>query len=124
MHAKVLVYSNDAILLMTRRLLLETVGFRVFTTLELSDAIDLVMNQDIALLILCQSLQAHERLGVLATVRATHPGTKILMMRLDEPLPPIEAEEVILDVSAEPDVLLGAVYKILDDSVLSQPSPE
>jgi DNA-binding NarL/FixJ family response regulator len=120
----VLVYSNDAILLMTCRLLLEAAGYRVFTTLELSDAIDLAMNRDIALLIFCQNLQAHERPRVLVPVRAAHPETKILMMRLDEPLPPIEAEEAILDVSAEPDVLLGAIHKMLDGSVLSQPSPE
>jgi DNA-binding NtrC family response regulator len=123
MHRNVLVYGNDAILLLTRRLLLEKAGFRVFTTLELSDAMQLVMHQDIALLVLCQSLRADERQGILATIRAIHPTTKILIMQSEQLVSVIEPHEEIVDTLEGPEGFLTTIHRMLDANVLSQTSP-
>jgi hypothetical protein len=124
MHTKNLVYSNNEILLMTRRLLLEQAGFHVFTTQKFSDAMQLVMHQDISLLILCQSLGADERKGVLATIRAIHPSTRILTMQADQIISFIEPNERILDALEGPEVFLKTIHRLLCDNVLSQASPE
>jgi hypothetical protein len=44
MPSKILAYGNDPILLATRRLVLENAGYRVFTTLEVSDAMLVLLN--------------------------------------------------------------------------------
>jgi DNA-binding response OmpR family regulator len=113
MQAKILVYGNDPILLMTRRLVLEKAGFRVFTTLEFSDAMQLIMHQEIALLILCQSLWVDERQGILATVRGIQSKMKILVIEADEPVSIVQPHEEIVTAPSGPEVLLAAIDRML-----------
>jgi hypothetical protein len=46
MLARIPIYGNDPILLMTCRPIIEKAGIRIFITLEFSDAVELMMNQN------------------------------------------------------------------------------
>ena len=47
-------YGNDEMLLATRRMILERMGYRVCTAVSFSDALLVLMNHEINLLVLCQ----------------------------------------------------------------------
>ena len=74
---------------------------------------NLVLNQEIALVILCQSLKPDERLGVSATIRAAKPRMKILIMEPDELSPILAAHEEVVNALLGPGVLLAAVNRML-----------
>jgi hypothetical protein len=57
------VRYRRAILLSTRRQILEKSGYRVFTTMEFADAMMVLLNQRISVLVLCHSLRYDERYG-------------------------------------------------------------
>src|SRR5580698_1470240 len=63
MHGKILVYGDDLQLLTTRRSLLESAGYWVYTTSEFADAMLMLMSHQISVLLLCQSAQSDERSG-------------------------------------------------------------
>jgi DNA-binding response OmpR family regulator len=84
MGNRILVYGNDETLLLTRRLILEREGYRVFTTMKFGEAIELTMTQRLDVLILCQSLSVEERNGVLATVHGTGSSLKSLILGYGE----------------------------------------
>jgi DNA-binding response OmpR family regulator len=84
MGNRILVYGNDETLLLTRRLVLEREGYRVFTTMKFGEAIELTMTQRLDVLILCQSLSVEERNGVLATVHGTGSSLKSLILGYGE----------------------------------------
>ena len=80
MTDKVVVYGNDPLLLLTRRLLLERAGFTVFTTSHFEEEIELMATQEPQLLILCQSLHAEETQTALMMAREVRPQMKTLLM--------------------------------------------
>jgi CheY-like chemotaxis protein len=119
MHGKVLVYGNDPILLMTRRLILEKVGCRVLTTMEFADAMLILMNQQIDLLVVCHSLRDEERQGILETARALKPDIKTVILRFTR----FRGRDIsgegaeFVDGLDGPASLLAAVDKVLNSGV-------
>jgi hypothetical protein len=76
MQGKILVYGNDEILVMTRSLILGKAGYEVFTAQTFGNAMLVLMNHQIDLCVLCQSLTDKERRGVLETSRALQPESR------------------------------------------------
>jgi DNA-binding response OmpR family regulator len=113
MPSRILIYGNDSLLLMTRRLILEKEGYRAFTTLELSDAIQLIMTQQLDVLVLCQSLTVEECDDVLGTVREVAPTLKIIIIGHDGSVRPNKEQEQTLQPLQGPGSLLAAVHKMV-----------
>jgi hypothetical protein len=110
---RILLYGNDSLLLMTRRLILEREGYRTFTTLEFGDAIRLIMTQELDVLILCQSLTVEECNGVLATVREVAPTLRTIILDHDGSVQPIKTREQTIEPLRGPRTLLAAISKML-----------
>jgi hypothetical protein len=113
MQARILIYGNDPILLMTRRLILEKARFRVFTTLKLADAMQLLVTQKLDVLILCQTLGDEERESAIVTAQALFPSTKTLVMTCDKWIFDMETE--VLDPLARPEMLLAVIDRMTTD---------
>jgi DNA-binding NtrC family response regulator len=114
MFDKVLVYGNDPILIMTRRLVLEKAGFRVFTSMKYEDTVQMMVNQQLDLLILCQTLKTNERLGVLATSRRVYPPMKTVIMSPTEESPSLAvSREQIVEPLHGPETLLAVITRML-----------
>ena len=61
MHGTVLVYGNDEVLVMTRCLILGKAGYEVFTAQTFGHAMLVLMNHQIDVCVLCQSLKVEVR---------------------------------------------------------------
>jgi hypothetical protein len=70
MNGSILVYGNDEMLVTTRFLILEKAGYRVFTAQTFGNAMLVLMNHQIDIVVFCQSLKDEERRGILETARA------------------------------------------------------
>jgi two-component SAPR family response regulator len=70
MHGTILIYGNDELLVLTRCLILERAGNHVFTAQSLPNAMLALMNHEIDILILCQSLSPEERRSISETAKA------------------------------------------------------
>jgi hypothetical protein len=112
MRPKILAYGSDPILLATRRLVLEKAGYRVFTTLEFSDAMLVLLNQQINVLLLCHSLHDDERRGILETAHAITQDVKCIILQYDGLAVPVEDAEVVEGLEG-PTTLLRAIGKLL-----------
>jgi DNA-binding response OmpR family regulator len=113
MDNRIFLYGNDQTLLMTRRLILEKQGYRVFTAMKFGEAIQLTMTHRLDVLILCQSLSVDERNGVLATVREIAPSLKTLILGHGESVYPIRAQVESAEVLIHPKTLLGVIDRML-----------
>jgi DNA-binding NtrC family response regulator len=119
MHGKILVYGNDPILVTTRRLILEKAGYHALATTEFSDAMLVLMNQEIDVLIVCQSLRDEERQGILETAHALKPDIKCVILRFyGHDVSGKDAE--IIEGLEGPNALLMAVGKIIANQAVSQ----
>jgi hypothetical protein len=112
MRPKILAYGNDPILLTSRRLVLEQAGYRVFTTLEFSDAMLVLLNQQIEILLLCHSLHDDDRRGILETARAITQDVKFVLLQYDGCAFPMEDAELVEGLEG-PNTLLRAIGKLL-----------
>jgi hypothetical protein len=75
-----LVYGNDEMLIITRGLLFEQAGYEVFTPRSLSNAALALMNHEIDILLLCQTLSEQERSAVLETAHTLQPRIKSVLL--------------------------------------------
>jgi hypothetical protein len=82
MDGTILVYGNEEILLKTRGLILEKAGYKVFTAQTFGNAMLVLMNYQIDVCVLCQSLTAEERRGIVETARALQPENQMCSSRL------------------------------------------
>jgi hypothetical protein len=82
MHGIILVYGNDEMLVTTRRLIFEQAGYEVFTAYSLSNAALALMNHQIDVLVLCQTLSDQERSAVLETAHTLQPKIKYVSLSL------------------------------------------
>jgi hypothetical protein len=80
-HGAILVYVNDSMLVRTRRLILSKAGYDVLTATGFADAMLILVNQPIDLLMLCQTLTDEERRGILETAHALNPEIKTAVLR-------------------------------------------
>jgi hypothetical protein len=112
MYGTIFVYGNDAMLVTTRRLIFEKAGYTVFTALGFSNAMLVLMNHQINVFLLCQSLSDEERRGILETAHTLQPGIKCALLGF-------EGREVAMDGADVrqrldgPATLLAAIGKML-----------
>jgi DNA-binding NtrC family response regulator len=119
MHGTILLYGNDEILVMTRGIILEKAGYQVFTAKQFGNAMVVLMNHQIDLCVLCQSLTDEERRGILETAHALQPEIKCAVLDFEEREDPIEGVDLIRGL-AGPSTLLNAVGKLLTQKAPTQ----
>jgi DNA-binding NtrC family response regulator len=83
MQAAIFLYGNDVMMLTTRRLVLEKAGYTVFTAENVSNAMLVLMNHHIDLLVLCQSVDDDERRSILETAHTLQPEIKCASLSFD-----------------------------------------
>jgi hypothetical protein len=83
MNGTILVYGNDEMLIVTRRMIFEKAGYTAFTANSLSNAALVLMNHQIDVLVLCQTLSDQERCAVLETAHTLQPEIKCAAMSFD-----------------------------------------
>lgn len=119
MQGTILVYGNDEMLVATRGLILERAGYRVFTAHEFGNAMLVLMNHQIDVCVLCQSLTDEERRGILETAHALQPEIKCAVLDFEEREDPIEGVDLIRGL-ARPSTLLNAAGKLITQRAPSQ----
>jgi DNA-binding NtrC family response regulator len=112
MQGTILIYGNDEILVMTRCLILGKVGYEVFTAQTFGNAMLVLMNQRIDIVVLCQTLKDEERRGILETAHALQPETKCVVLDFGDCEVAIEGVDLIRGLVG-PSTLLNAVGKLL-----------
>jgi two-component SAPR family response regulator len=118
MPGKLLIYGNDSMLLTTRRLILEKVGYEVATVSTFSDAMLLVLNQQLDLLILCQSLNEEERRGMLESAYAINPQLKCAVLQFTGGHEKIANEETLEGLRG-PTNLIESIRRMLNPGFTS-----
>lgn len=115
-EVSVLCYGHDAMLLMTRQRLLESLGLQVtivYTSAEFQAKLQAI---EPALILLCQSLSIDERISAGALAHEKSPLSKILIMhpgRGDYRLRQDQSEFFSLD---GPESFLDTVNRIIDSA--------
>ena len=112
MNGTILVYGNDEMLVMTRCLILGKAGYEVFTAQTFGNAMLVLMNHQIDLCVLCQSLSDEERRGIVETAHALQPEIKCVVIDFAERVVPMDGVELIRGL-AYPSTLLNAAAKHL-----------
>jgi hypothetical protein len=120
-HGTILVYGNDSMLVATRRLIFSKAGYNVLTAAEFADAMLMLVNQPIDLLVLCQSLTDEERRGILETAHSINPEIKTAVLRYEGLDLPVESGEIVEGLEG-PVSLLEAIGRILHQKARSQPT--
>ena len=118
MPGKLLIYGNDSMLLTTRRLILERVGYEVATVATFPDAMLLLLNQQLDLLILCQSLNEEERRGMLESAHAINPELKCVVLQFTAGHQKIANEETLEGLRG-PTNLIESIRRMLEPSLAS-----
>src|ERR1700723_1494929 len=111
MQATILISGNDAMLLTTRRMIFEQAGYTVFTTGTLSNARLVLMNHQIDVLVLCQSLDDNDRANILML----QPEIKCASLSFDGLEVAIDDAETHRGLSGPPS-LLAAIGQMLQQS--------
>ena len=119
MHGTILVYGKDEILVMTRGLILEKAGYEVFRAEQVGNAMLVLMNHQIDIVVLCQSLTDEERRGILETAHALQPEIKCAVLDFAESEVAIEGVDLIRGLVG-PSTLLKAVGKLLTQKESAQ----
>jgi hypothetical protein len=116
MQGKILIYGNDEILVMTRCLILGKAGYEVFTAQTFGNAMLVLVNHQIDLCVLCQSLKDEERRGILETAHALQPESKCVVLDFGASEVATEGVDLIRGL-AGPSTLLRAIGKMLTQKV-------
>jgi two-component SAPR family response regulator len=119
MHGSILVYGNEEMLVTTRCLILEKVGYRVFSAQTFGNAMLVLMNHQIDIVVLCQSLKDEERRGILETARALQPEIKCAVLDFEEREFKLNGVDLIQGLEG-PTALLSAIGKLLTQKVTAQ----
>jgi hypothetical protein len=119
MHGTILVYGNDEVLVMTRCHILGRAGYEVFTAQTFGNAMLVLMNHQIDVCVLCQSLKVEERRGILETGHALQPEIKCAVLDFEDGEAPMEGAHLIRGLVG-PSTLLNAIGKILTQKAATQ----
>jgi DNA-binding response OmpR family regulator len=112
MQGTILIFGNDEMLLVTRSLILEQAGYTVFTAQTFANAMLALMNHQIDVLVLCQSLNQEERRGILETAHALQADIKCAALTYTGP--DLEVDDVgVCQRLDGPRGLLLAIGKML-----------
>jgi DNA-binding NtrC family response regulator len=94
MQGTILVYGNEPVLVTTRELLLRHAGYRVFTAQTFANAMLAMMNPEIDVCILCQSLTDKELRGILEMAHTHRPQLKCVVLDFEGIRAPIEGVDL------------------------------
>jgi hypothetical protein len=83
MRETILVYGNESLSVMTPGLILERAGYKVFTATKFALALLALVDEQIDVLLLCQSLSDEERRGIVETACAVKPEIKCVTIGYD-----------------------------------------
>jgi DNA-binding NtrC family response regulator len=111
MSSTVLVFGTDDVLLTTRRLILEKMGFQVQTTGQISEAERILKERDLALLVLCSSANERDVAHLLETANTLKPGIKTIVIDRALPITP-KAKVEVIDGFHGPEAFLTAVNRM------------
>ena len=120
MQGTIFVYGTDVMLLTTRRMIFEKAGYTVFTAESLSDAVLVLMNHHIDVLVLCQTLSDEERRAVLETAHTLQPEIKCAALSFDGRDIEMEGLETHRGLDGPPS-LLAAIGRMLQEKT-AEPS--
>jgi hypothetical protein len=112
MRGTILVYGNELLLVEIRGLILGNAGYEVFTAKAFPDAMLVLMNYQIDVCVLCQSLTDEERRGIVETAHALQPEIKCVVIDFDEREIRIEGVDVMRGL-VRPSALLNTVGSML-----------
>jgi DNA-binding response OmpR family regulator len=112
MDGTILVCGNEVLLVETRHLILEQSGYQVFSATDFAGAANVLVNQRIDLVLLCQSLSDVGRRRILEKARAIRPDLKCAVFSGDGRELKLDGTEVFERVDG-PSGLLKATGKLL-----------
>jgi hypothetical protein len=115
LRSKILLYGNDGLLLMTRRLILEKAGYQPIAVSNYAETKSLLMNERVEVFVLCQSLSNDERASVLEFARSVQPGIKVIVQRFTGDDMALSDGHFLGGIRG-PKSLLAAVEKLLERS--------
>ena len=118
MHGTVLVYGNDEVLVIARCHILGKAGYEVFTAQTFANAMLVLLNHQIDVCVLCQSLKVEERRGILETAHALQPEIKCAVLDFAESEVAIEGVDLIRGLVGPS--TLALMHQQIDACVLYQ----
>jgi hypothetical protein len=86
--------------------------------IKFGNAMLVLMNHQIDIVVLCQSLKDEERRGILETARAIQPDIKCLILDFAQNQAPLEGADLVHGLPG-PSTLLNTVGKLLTDKIHS-----
>jgi DNA-binding response OmpR family regulator len=95
MAYSVLLHGHDAVLLDTRRMVLEVQGFEVLSSMQESTVLKALVSRRIDLLILCHTLSKEECDHLLDSAKRYQPAMKRLVLYLGYPACGIHEEGIL-----------------------------
>jgi hypothetical protein len=107
--ASILVFGHDATLLETRRLVLKSVGFRVWTALEATLAIQILLEESIDLFVVCRSVSVEECEALLRTAHTLRPEMKNLVLSMNSLCTPADRRDTFLTSFLDPRGLISLI---------------
>jgi hypothetical protein len=119
MDGTILVYGNEEMLVKTRGLIFEKAGYKAFTAQTFGNAMLVLMNHQIDIIVLCQSLKDEERRGIVETAHALHPEIKCAVIDFEGREAPIEGADLIEGLVG-PSALLNTIGRILTQKASAQ----
>jgi len=112
--AEILVYGSDALLLNTRRLILESRGYRVFVATNRRDALRIIPFHEITLVVWCSSASRLERENGMIVLSALKPQLKNVVLSPGSSADAERGADRVLDSTQGPEALLTAIEVMLD----------
>src|SRR5580698_8399258 len=103
-------------LTMTRGLILEKTGYRVHTAMDFSDALLLLADEEIDILLLCQTLSDEERRGILETAHVIRPDIKCAIFGYCGREVSLDDEKRVEKLDG-PNTLIAALDRILNNEI-------
>jgi ActR/RegA family two-component response regulator len=118
--AGILIFGHDAILLETRRLILEKAGFQVWIADEANEAVQVLVREPIDLFILCQSLSHDECLPILETAHTLRPDMKNLILGGETRGLSADRDDTFLTTFLEPRALISFIQNKISAKAVAQ----
>jgi hypothetical protein len=112
--AEILIYGRNCLLLNTRRLILETKGYRVFVVTNLTDALRIIPFHDITLVVWCSSASRLERENGMTALNALNPELKNVVLSASLSANAYRGADMVLDRSRGPEGLISTIEAMLD----------
>ena len=114
----ILTCGRDASLLDTRRMLLESAGYRVLVATNPTSIVQILLNEPIELMVLCHTFSAQECLAILAAMHSSHPEASILSLQANKaPCGSGDGVQAI-NIFEGPKKLLARIQELIDVTTL------